>query len=161
MVGRNSIIIETASKTVLVLGFTSDLGKPLRVPVLNAVVAYDCEFTGETYILVIYNALHMKSIESNLIPPFMLHLAGLEFNECPKLLSKKPGLEHHLVLFPKNDIILQFKTKGIISYLPTQPPDKSEMSYINHLVLTPASPIWDPPTFIYRYQENSMMNYRG
>ena len=91
VVGRNAIIIETASKTVLVLGFTSDLGKPLRVPVLNAVVAYDCEFTGETYILVIYNALHMKSMD-NLIPPFMLRQSGLEVNECPKFLAKKPVL---------------------------------------------------------------------
>ena len=41
IVGRNERIIETTRKTVLVSGFTSDLGKPLRVPVVNAVVAYD------------------------------------------------------------------------------------------------------------------------
>ena len=92
VVGQIARIIETTSKTVLVSGFTRDLGKPLCVPVVNAAVAYDYEFTGETYILVIYNALHMKSMEINMIPPFMLRLAGLEVNECPKFLAKKPGL---------------------------------------------------------------------
>ena len=66
------------------------LGKPLCAPMFNIVVAYDCEFTGENYILVVYNALHMKSMEFNLIPPFMLRLYGLEFNEYPKFLAKKP-----------------------------------------------------------------------
>ena len=41
VLGQNAIIIETTSKTVLVSGFTSDLGKPLRVPVVTAAVAYD------------------------------------------------------------------------------------------------------------------------
>ena len=41
VVGRNSRIIETTSKTVMASGFTSYLGKPLCVPVFNAVVAYD------------------------------------------------------------------------------------------------------------------------
>ena len=122
VLGQNAIIIETTSKTVLVSGFTSDLGKPLRVPVVNSVVAYNWKFTGENYILVIYNALHMKSMEVNLIPPFMLRLSGLEVNECHKFLSKKPGLEHQHVFFPKDDIILPFKIEGIISYRPTRPP---------------------------------------
>ena len=39
VVGQNTIIIETTSKTVLVSGFTTDLGKPLGVPVVNAVMA--------------------------------------------------------------------------------------------------------------------------
>ena len=60
IVGKNERIIETTSKTMMVSGFTRDLGKPLRVPVVNSVVAYDCKITGEAYILVIYNDLHMK-----------------------------------------------------------------------------------------------------
>ena len=40
VVGQNAIIIDTTRKTVLVSGFTNDLVKPLRVPVVNAIVAY-------------------------------------------------------------------------------------------------------------------------
>ena len=79
----------------------------------------------------------MKSMEINMIPPLMLRLAGLEVNECPKFLAKKPGIEHHSVFFPKDDIRLPFKIEGIISYLPTRPLDTSETSDCDHLVLTP------------------------
>ena len=79
----------------------------------NIVVAYDCEFTGEPYTLVIYNALRMKLMEVNLVLPFMLRLAGLEVNECSKFFAKKPELEYHSVLFPKDDIILPFKIDGV------------------------------------------------
>ena len=74
-----------------------------------------------------------------MIPPLMLRLDVLEANECPKFLEKKPGLEHHSVLSPKEDIILLFKIEGIISYLPTWPPDTSKMSYCKNLLLTPES----------------------
>ena len=140
---------------------TSDLVKPLCVYVVNAAVAYDCKFIEENYILVIYNDLHMKLMEVNLIPPFMLRLAGLDVNECPKLLTNKTILEHHSVFFPKDDIRLTFKIEGIVSYLPTRPPDISEMSNCKHLVLTPESQSWDPHTFIYWDQDNSMLKYRG
>ena len=135
--------------------------KPLRVPVVNAGVAYDCKFIGENYILVISNALHMISMEVTIIPPFMLRLAGLEVNECPKFLANKPGLEHHSVFFPKDDIRLRFKTEGIISYLPTRPPDTSAISDCKHLVLTRESLILDPYTFVYQDRENLLMNYIG
>ena len=103
----------------------------------------------------------MKLMDFSLIPPFMLRLSSLEFNEFPKFLANKLGLEHHSVFFPEDDIRLPFKIEGIISYLPTRPPDTLEMSDYKHLVLTPESPIWDPHTFIYWDQDNSMMNYRG
>ena len=96
-----------------------------------------------------------------MIPPFMILLAGLEVNECPKFLANKPVLEHHSVLFPKDDIRLPFKIEGILSYLPMRTPDTSEISDCKHLVLTPESPIWYPHTFIYRDQYNSMVNYIG
>ena len=79
----------------------------------------------------------MKSMEVDLIPPFMIRLAGLGVNNCPKYLAMKLGLENHLVLFPKDDIRLPFKIEGIISYLPTRPLDTSETSDCDHLVLTP------------------------
>ena len=96
-----------------------------------------------------------------MIQPFMLRISVLEVNECPKFLANKPGLKHHSVFSPKDYIKLTFKTEGTISYLPTRPPDTSEISYCKHLVLTPGSPIWDTHTFIYWDQENLMMNYRG
>ena len=76
--GKHAHILETSNQYALVSGFTSELGKPLRVSVVTAAIAYECEYTGETYIMVIYNALYFKNMEVNLIPPIMMQIAGLE-----------------------------------------------------------------------------------
>ena len=53
VVGKYCRILEDTGRKARVSGFTSELGKPLVVKVVNAAVAYDCEHTGMTHILVI------------------------------------------------------------------------------------------------------------
>ena len=127
VVGRFTRTLEDTGIQASVSGFTSDLGKPLTVPVVNAAVAYDCEFTGETRIMIICNALHFKNMEVNLIPPFMMRLAGIEVNECPKFLSKQPNESDHSMYFPEQDIRIPFQLEGIISYIPTRIPTLEEL----------------------------------
>jgi len=59
------------------------LGKSLRVPVVTAAVIFCCEFTGTFQVIVIHNALYIKDMEVNLIPPMMMRLVGIKVNECP------------------------------------------------------------------------------
>ena len=95
--GRFAKVLEDTGRKVQVSGFTSELAKPVSVPTVHPVVAYDCEYTGKTHILVIHNALYLRTMSVNLIPPFMMRLAGLEVNECPKFLSKVPSETQHSV----------------------------------------------------------------
>ena len=99
VVGRNSYILRRTGKVARVQGFTSELGKPLSVPFVDAIIAYDDPLTGETMLLKIRNALYVESLESNLIPPFVMRLAGVEVNECPKFLSKYPTEQDHSLFF--------------------------------------------------------------
>jgi hypothetical protein len=119
VVGKNAVILESLNRSVRVSGFSSEIGKPIRVKVVNAAVAYDCDITGDTHILVLYNALFIPSMENNLVPPFAMRLAGLEVNECPKFLAKKPTIAHHSVYFPEAGVRIPFKIEGIVSYFPT------------------------------------------
>ena len=41
-----------------------------EVPIMDAVIAYDCLSSGETYLLVASNSLCVPIMENNLIPPF-------------------------------------------------------------------------------------------
>ena len=163
VVGKYCKILELTGKTVKVSGFTSDLGQPLEVPVVNAAVAYDCIYTGMTYILVIYNALYFRNMEVNLIPPFMMRLAGLQVDECPKFLAIKPTVETHSLYFPAEDLRFPFQIEGIVSYLPTRKPDDEEIEKYRgaYLLLTPNSSTWNPHSSTYRDQEHGMLDYRG
>ena len=130
---------------------------------VNAAVAYDCEFMGETQILVLCNALHFKRMENNLIPPLMMRLTGIEVNECPKFLSKEPTEKNHSMYFPSQDIRIPFQLEGIISYVPTRCPTKGELNHKEgeYLLLTPNLPTWDPLTALYKDQEYNMTDYNG
>ena len=69
VVGKYAIIIETTNKTTMVSGFMSDLGEPMKVPIVIAAVAYDCEYTGIIHIMIIHNALYFENVTDNIIPP--------------------------------------------------------------------------------------------
>lgn len=72
VVGRHAKILSYTGQTANVSGFTKDLGKCLSVPIVTAAVAYNDEYSGLTSILLIHNALYIKSMEHNLVPPFMI-----------------------------------------------------------------------------------------
>ena len=77
-------------KSVNVLGFTDKLGDCENIPVVHAVLAWDDPYTGETSILMVYNALYFEEMEVNLIPPIMIRLAGAEINKCSNFCVRVP-----------------------------------------------------------------------
>ena len=89
--GNHAHILEITNKTALVSGFTTKLGDAIRVPIVSGAIIYDCEYTGESNIMVIHNVLHFKHMEINVIPPIMIRVAGLEIDECLKFLAKTPS----------------------------------------------------------------------
>ena len=56
VVGKVARIIKRHDKSLFVSGFTDKLGKPLRVPIVDASVVYECNRTGMKYVIVIHNA---------------------------------------------------------------------------------------------------------
>ena len=69
-IGAQGTIIQKTGKYADVNGFSSDVGTMSRVPIVNAVLAYDCLISGKTTLLVARNALFVQSMKHNLIPPF-------------------------------------------------------------------------------------------
>ena len=163
VVGRHSSILEFTGKTIKVSGFSDELGSPISVPVVHAAVAYDCDRTGETHIMIIHHALYLESMKENLIPPFLMRLAGLEVDECPKFLAKEPREENHSIRFPSSDMRIHLKLEGIISYLPTRCPSPEELEQYSgeYLQLTPNTPDWDPSNTSFQHQEESMVDFDG
>ena len=62
MVRTYSSVLEDTGRKATVTGFISKLGEHMTVKVMTADVAYDCEYTGKTFILVIYNALYFQNM---------------------------------------------------------------------------------------------------
>ncbi len=161
VVGRNSYLLFKTGKTVNVKGFTKTLGSIKSIPVVHAAVLYTDEVTGLEYILVINNALYFENMEHNLLPPFLVRLAGLEVDECPKFLAKNPTIKTHAICSEDPELIIPMSLNGTVSYIPTRPPDSKELDRLDHIPLTPNMQDWDPHTNIYSEQESCMLDYRG
>ena len=86
--------------TVNVTPFSDDFGMMPEVPVFHAAVAYDCPITGNSTILIINNALYIREMEHNILPPIMMRLNKLLVDEFPKFLFSNPTIETHSIFFP-------------------------------------------------------------
>ena len=162
VVGKHSQILHRTGRRVKVSGFTDQLGDPIPVDVVDAAMIYDCEYSGKSYIMIIRNALYLKQMETTLIPPFMMRVAGIEIDECPKFLARDPSIKNHSIYFPEDEIRIPMKLYGIISYIPARLPSTEELEGdIESLELTPQTDHWDPHDECYQQQEDSMMNYKG
>ena len=78
VIGAQGTIIQNTGKYADVNGFSTDVGTISRVPIVDAVLGYDCPISGKTTLLVARNALFVESMDHTFIPPFIMREAGLE-----------------------------------------------------------------------------------
>ena len=96
VVGKNAMILYKTEMTVNVTPFSNDFGIVPEVPVVHAAVAYYCPITGNSTILIINNALYIRYMEHDLLPPIMMRLNELLVDKCLKFLCPSPTIENHL-----------------------------------------------------------------
>ena len=77
VIGAQGTIIQKTGRYADVNAFSSDVGTLSRVPIVDAGVAYDCPFSGQTILMVARNDLYVESMYHNLVPPFIMREAGL------------------------------------------------------------------------------------
>ena len=162
VVGTNARIIKYMNREVTVSGFSDTLGNISKVPVVQAAVIYDCEYSGKSYVIYINNALFIKSMTNNLIPPFLMRLNGLDVNECPKIMVKHPDESHHSIYFPDVDLRIPLQLDKTTSFIQTRMPTDEDISgEIERLDLTPDTEEWDPHDESYGDQERAMLDFHG
>ena len=144
VLGRDAFIFESTGRTCNVEPFSPDLGIAKNIPIVDAAIAYDCEITNETYILIITNALHIPSMNHNLLPPFILRQGGIVVNDTPKIHCTDPTSDDLCMLFPQSELRIPLKLNGIFSYFNTRKPLPSELCTKDKIFITPDSVEWNP-----------------
>ena len=71
VLGRHAYVISETGQIADVNPFTPDYNS-MQVHIVDSAVQCECPYTGDTYILVIRNALHVPSMKNNLMPPFVM-----------------------------------------------------------------------------------------
>ena len=89
VVGKHAYILSETGRTADEKAYNPQY-EAMVIPIVDAVVQYDCPDTGNNYILVIRNALHVPSMDNHLIPPFVMREAGIVVNDTPKIHTDDP-----------------------------------------------------------------------
>ena len=120
VVGSQAFVFSTSGKTCNVQAFSKEAAGMNGVHIVDAVIAYDCQFSGWTFILVFRNALYVPSMGHNLIPPFIMRESGLEVNECTKIHCDDPTVADHSIYDPETDLRSPLSLNGVFSVFKTR-----------------------------------------
>ena len=82
---------------------------------MDSVISYDCPQSGQTYLLVVRNALCVPYMEHNLILPFILREAGLVLHDTPKINCNVPSAEDRSLFGEETGLIIPFTLDGTFS----------------------------------------------
>eukprot|EP00957_Ditylum_brightwellii_P104311 7945602-Ditylum_brightwellii.AAC.1 len=74
-IGRDALVVSDIRRIMDMNPFTPDYDA-MKVRLLDTALKYDRPFTDKTYILLVRSALHVPSMDHNLIPHFVLREEG-------------------------------------------------------------------------------------
>ena len=161
VLGKHAFIFESTGRTCSVRPFSSELGVANNVPIVDGAIAYDCPYTQETSILIVRNALHIPSMEHNLIPPFIMRAGGIIVNDTAKIHCADPTTNDHCILFPTSDLRIPLQLHGIFSYFHSRLPTITELYDCDKYFITPDASDWNPNCSSFENNERAMLNYEG
>ena len=164
VVGAQATIIQETGLYADVNAFSDEVSKLNRIPINDMVIAYDCPFSLQTYLLIIKNALHVASMNHNLIPPFIMEEAGLDVNAKAKIHSKDLCVSDHSIYDSETELRIPLKLRGIFSYFNTRRLTSDEIVNCQEyptIYLSPDSSSWDPHSTHWAEAEDALLDADG
>lgn len=164
VVGAQAFVIQHSGRHAEVNAFSDEVDKLTQVPIVDACFAYDCPRSLKTYLLIARNALHVPSMDHNLVPPFLLREAGIDVRDVPKIHCHEATVEDHSLYFADSNLRIPLKLNGVFSYFPTRALTQDEIDHCEDydcIFLTPDSTSWNPHCDSYAKNEESFLDHRG
>ena len=164
VVGKQTFVFSHSGQYANVQAFTEKVKVLPQVPIVDAVIAYDCPSSGETYLFVVRNALCVQSMEINLIPPFIMREAGLVISTTPNIHCDKPTVADHSIFDEESGLRIPLTLNGIFSTFNTRSVNEDEIENVENyqtIFLTPDSNVWNQYDESYKMNEDPNLDNRG
>ena len=166
-----SLIIQDFEQPVTVKGYDGKTAMDHDRRTVSAVVAYDHPRTGETFYLIIHQAILIERITHNLLSTMQMRDHDIRVNDEPKHMVPNPTEDHHAIVvphwrFPETDEPFRIPCtfQGVSSYFPTRKPTREEYENadLDHCIeLTDGDNPWDPHSDRFRVEEEAMLDSKG
>ena len=127
---KTSWIVNDSGRPVKVHGYDERVSEKAHYRTVSGVVAYDDPTSGETYMLVVHQAIEIPSIKVNLLSPMQMRDNDLAVNEEPKHMALNPTDDHHCIQIglegSDEPLVIPLSIQGVTSYFPTRKPTQQE-----------------------------------
>ena len=141
-------------------GYDPGLGTNRNLRTITGALAYDDPTSGNTVVLIIHQAIHISTMQHNLLTPMQLRMNDIRVRDIPRFLIDTRGTEedeHHAITIPGNEETADYTNPlslhGIISFFPTRKPTTHEFDTCTSYELTYETPMWDPSSTDFLDQE--------
>ena len=161
VLGKHCFPFESTGKTCSVKPFSSELGIAENVPIIDGAIAYEEPYTGETFILLMRNALYIPTMDINLIPPFILRAGGVIVNDVPKIHCNDPMVTDHCISFRTHELTIPLQLQGTFSFFHHRVPTMDELHGCDKIFITPDASSWNPHCDSFSRNEQAMTDYEG
>ena len=160
--GRYCHILSRSGISATVSAFTEDVGT-LEIPIVDAVIAYNCPDTTKVWLLIVRNVLFVESMNHNLIPPFILREVGMEVNYRPKIHHPQgtPSITDHTFGSEKHGLLIPFKLSGIFSMFDSRKPTNDDFIDGTPVPITPECEQRNPNSSRFEQNENAYTDANG
>ena len=156
VIGKQDFVYSHSGQYANVQAFAKEVKGLPKVPIVDNLIAYDCQNSGETYLLVVKNALCVPTMVINLIPPFILREAGLVLNDTRKIYCDDPSVEDHSLFDEETGLRILFILNGTFSMFDSSSLTEDKIENAGDyptIFLTPESDMWDPYDESYKLNE--------
>ena len=164
VIGKNALITHDFNRPVSTTGYDQSQGTIHRnMKTVSAALAYDCPRTGQVIILMVNQAIHIPTMENNLLCPMQIRMNDVKVSEIPKFLADNPTDETHAITFQDGEasFIIPLSLDGVTSVFPTRKPTMEEYNNGIRFDLTYESPVWDPHSSTFSDRESNMVGADG
>ena len=96
--GKHCWVVADTGFKADITAFSDEVGQMLEVLIVDALILYDNPSSGEKFLLVVRNVLHVPSMNHNLIPPFVTREVSIIVNDKAKIFCEKPTRYDHATI---------------------------------------------------------------
>ena len=147
--GGNCCVLHYTGRECDVFPYSEDYKPVQGVPIVTAGTAWQSPFTGQTYILVFNEALHMPSLPNTLINPNQLRYFGTWVQD-------NPVLDSPLHLRTEDaSFSMPLEMRGTTIFAVTQTPTEHELNTCPRIILSSPHQ-WNPSTVQFPQSSKSL-----
>ena len=99
MVGtKTALLIHDYDRPIQVPGYDEGVGEMEACRTVSSVIAYDHLESGDTYMLVLHQAILIPQMKNNLLCPLQVKDNDVRFNDKPNFMVPTPTDNHHAIV---------------------------------------------------------------